>query len=97
MGASEPPPPDRSDIGRSTGSPTWKKGCCSACAAVGRLAGSHLISSFMRSMASGEAEGISWESGVATNCGNLKFMFCASASPCFHELAVGVPSTDVIL
>ena len=44
-------------------------------------------------LTSGEAEGMSCASGVATNCGNLKFMFCASASPCFHELALGVPST----
>ena len=35
--------------------PIWKYGCCSACTAVGRLAGSHWHMATIRSIASGEA------------------------------------------
>ena len=49
---------------RGTFIPTWKNGNCRHCTHVGRLAGSQRHIASMSSMASGEAVGISVDSGV---------------------------------
>ena len=74
-----------------------KYGDASACAAVGRCAGSHAHIEVISLIASGDACGMSWLSGVVENCGNLKFIAAASFMPSGHVVWFGVPMTEHIL
>ena len=53
--------------------------------------------SVIRAIASFDAFGMRVASGVAENCGNLKFIPAASLNPSGHSLVSGVPSTEQIL
>ena len=68
-----------------------------ACCADGLLAGFHRSMSVMSWMASFDPLGMRVASGVAVNCGNLKFMAAASLKPSPHSRLSGVPSTEQIL
>ena len=53
----------------------------------------HRSISVISAMASCEALGIKVDSGVAENCGNLKFIAAANLNPSPQSLLSGVPIT----
>ena len=61
-------PPQNACAARGRPCRTTKKGCCSACAAVGLLAGSQWHRMVIRSMASGDPEGTIFDIGMGEYC-----------------------------